>query len=329
MFFIYSLQLDTLIVKLYDFCRTKDGVDELLDTVARNFIRRERGERHAESPYRDDLTDVITDEGYFLRHSADNLHQIDVYLRKTNVITGRVWNSYDVSCKKVMQFAVSEAALGLPIECTGRGVTRQTFSSSKEAKQQSVHFNLLKERLVQQREKVDNEIAIAIPLEEYHIIDACDESDNQSDEECPLEKLLRGIEDMNSGSADEESSELEIPPQQDGEESSSEGSYSDLPTLESIEPIEPLWSCNKRLCASYGGTQTVSSDSYLGPPSLPPLKAVQAPERKNLDHQMSETKRLLINLSEESKNRIGDLINELSKDLYSNSSPPPLPPLPM
>ena len=187
MFFIYSLSLEDSVVKLYDFCRTKDGVTDLLDTVARNFIRHEEGERRAESPYRDDTTDV-TDEGYFLRHSADKPDQIDVYLRKTTVEVGRVWNSYDIHCVKIMLFSVTEAALGLPIECTGKGVTTQTFNSSKDAQHQVDHLDALKERLKSQRAKVDEQIKAREGNDEWVYndmpplvkIDSDSESDNDS-----------------------------------------------------------------------------------------------------------------------------------------------------
>lgn len=159
MFFIYSLNIEDYNIQLYDFCRTKDGITELLDTVARNFIRREEGERAAEAPYRDDITnDKLTDNGYFLRHSGEKPYQIDVYQRKTNVEVGRVWNSYEITCKKVMHFSVTEASLGLPIECTGKGVTTKTFNNAKESHEQADHINALKMRLVSQREKVDKQL---------------------------------------------------------------------------------------------------------------------------------------------------------------------------
>lgn len=160
MFFVYSLNLENYNIRLYDFCRTKDGLADLLENAATNFILREEGERRSESPYRDDIEDKdINQDGYFLRHSKDKANQIDVYQRKTQIIPGTIWDSYDVSCKKVMHFSVTEAALGLPIECTGKGVTTQTFSTSKEALEQNDHIAALKERLVSRREVVDRQIA--------------------------------------------------------------------------------------------------------------------------------------------------------------------------
>jgi hypothetical protein len=188
MFFIYSLSLKDFTVKLYDFCRTKDGVNDLLDTVAKNFVRHEEGERRAESPYREIPDDEITEEGYFLRHSDEKPDQIDVYVRKIQVAVGRVWNSYDVSCKKVMHFAVTEASLGLPIECTGKGVTVQTFSTAKESQQQGDHLSALKERLVKQRERVDKQINAEVDLQEVQ--------DSDTDKEVVLQEVT--VEDQYS-----------------------------------------------------------------------------------------------------------------------------------
>lgn len=158
MFFIYSLTLEDLSVKLHDFCRTKDTVTGMLDTVATAFIRREEGDRRAEKPYRTDI-DAETETGYFLVRSDQKQDQIDVYLRKTELSVGRVWNSYETSCQKVMHFAVTEASLGLPTECTGKGVTLPTFSTAMESQQHADHMDALKARLVAQRQKVDAQIA--------------------------------------------------------------------------------------------------------------------------------------------------------------------------
>ena len=179
-------------MKLYDFCRTKDGVNDLLDTVAKNFIRHEEGERRAESPYRDIPDDELTEEGYFLRHSDEKPDQIDVCVRKIQVAVGRVWNSYDVSCEKVMHFAVTEASLGLPIECTGKGVILQTFSTAKESQQQGDHLSALKERLVKQRARVDKQIIEEVDFQEVTVVSQ--ESDTDEEElENPIVRLKRRI----------------------------------------------------------------------------------------------------------------------------------------
>jgi len=194
MFFIYSFSLDDLAVKLYDFCRTKDSISDLLDTIARNFIRHEEGERCAEAPYYDEVAeDQLTTDGYFLRHSSEKPNQIDVYLRKTQVTVGRVWNSYEVNCKKVMHFAVTEASLGLPIECTGKGVITQTFNTAMEAQQQVDHLAALKERLVEQRMKVDQQIKER-DYQQDIVVPATPDSETDDEElENPVIRLKRRI----------------------------------------------------------------------------------------------------------------------------------------
>ncbi|KKL53522.1 hypothetical protein LCGC14_2274600, partial [marine sediment metagenome] len=126
-------------------------------------------------------------------------NQIDVYLRKTIVFPGRVWNSYDVTCKKVMHFSVTEAALGLPIECTGKGIIAQTFNSAKEAQQQSDHLQALKERLAPLKIKVTERIEEAERLQGAEkqvdeLSPTTDESDTDEEElENPIRRLKKRI----------------------------------------------------------------------------------------------------------------------------------------
>ena len=179
MFFIYSLDIEKLTVKLYDFCRVKEGITDLLDTVARNFITREEGERVAEDPYRDNLTDEqIVKDGYFLRHSDKGPYVIDVYLRSTNIIPGTMWNSYEITCKKVMHFAVTEASMGLPIEYSGTTVKAPVFESSRSAQLQADHMEELKRRLASRRAQVDG-------VEKSEVIV---ETDDESEEDEILRK---------------------------------------------------------------------------------------------------------------------------------------------
>lgn len=181
MFFIYSLDLKDNSVKLYDFCRTKEGVTDLLNTVATNFIARECGERAAENAFRDDIpNEEIEQDGYFLRHSAERPNQIDVYQRKTSVVKGYIMNSFDVTCECVSLFSVTEASLGLPIECTGKGVTTPTFNNAKEQHDQTDHIEALKQRLVAQREKVEQQIADDVY--DYNLPPLCDDTDSESEE---------------------------------------------------------------------------------------------------------------------------------------------------
>lgn len=183
MFFIYSLDLKDNSVKLYDFCHTKEGVTDLLNTVATNFIARECGERVAENAFRDDTpNEEIEQDGYFLRHSAEHPNQIDVYQRKTSVNAGMFLTSVDVTCECVSLFSVTEASLGLPIECTGKGVTTPTFNNAKEQHDQTDHIEALKQRLVAQREKVEQQIANDVY--DYHDLPPlCKITDSDSESE--------------------------------------------------------------------------------------------------------------------------------------------------
>ena len=112
MFFIYSLKLNDLVIQLYDFCQEKEAINGLLDSVAKKFILREEGERHAENPYHD--TGDVSEDGYFLKHSSE-AYKIDVFQRKVNVLAGKIWSSVDVTCKKVMYFSVVDAPFELAL----------------------------------------------------------------------------------------------------------------------------------------------------------------------------------------------------------------------
>jgi hypothetical protein len=178
MFFIYSINFDNLAIKLYDFSKTKQGINDLIENVAKDFIRVEQGERAAENPFRDEVLDAnITEDGYFLRHSSVS-NEIDVYQRKTIILQGHIWNSYDIQIKKIMKFGFIEAALNLPIETTGKGIIKQEFKTSLDAQKQAEHLKQLKERLVLQREKVDKQIQLQ---EEYIPLISLDDTSSYSD----------------------------------------------------------------------------------------------------------------------------------------------------
>lgn len=182
MFFIYSLDIEKLTVKLYDFCRTKGDIDGLLDTVARNFITREEGERVAENPYRDNMTnEQIVKDGYFLRHSNKEQYVIDVYLRSTNIVPGTMWNSYEITCKKVMHFAVTEASMGLPIEYKENIVKKPVFENSHITQLQADHMEELKSRLVLQRAQIEDEMN---NMKQVSII-------NENEDESEEDEILR------------------------------------------------------------------------------------------------------------------------------------------
>ena len=108
MFIIYSLALESLDISFHGYCETRSEIGELMDSVAKKFIRLEEGDKRATDPYKDDVEDKeITEDGYFLRHT--DAKRIDVFLRKTVVFTGRLVNTCSIDVKKVMYFSVAEA----------------------------------------------------------------------------------------------------------------------------------------------------------------------------------------------------------------------------
>ena len=186
MFYIYSINIDDLALQLYDFCHTEETIDTLLDRVAKKFILREAGERRAESPYCDDTPNVsITDDGYFLRHS-DKPQQIDVYHRKTSIHPGHVWNSFDVSCKKVMYFAVVETPFELSIQYNVK-------NNDIPAKPIGTFVPELKTVLVNRRMIVDKQIECEPNDTNAEIEDSNSESDLDSDVESDPEQLENPI----------------------------------------------------------------------------------------------------------------------------------------
>jgi len=113
MFFIYSINLDTLEIHLLDFCSSKEMAANYLEMAARRFIQREEGVRRAAEPFFDSTPDEkIMEDGYFLRHNTDK-KRIDVYKRKTLVSTGHIWNSVNIKCKHIMYFSITETAFEL------------------------------------------------------------------------------------------------------------------------------------------------------------------------------------------------------------------------
>lgn len=118
MFLIYSLNLETLDLKIYDTIPNIGAVPYLLKNIVLNFIRSEQGDRKAENAIKDDITDdKITEDGYFVRSSKEKNHQYDVYKRDTKFVAGRMWGyNISVTVKKVYKFGIVEASLDLPIE---------------------------------------------------------------------------------------------------------------------------------------------------------------------------------------------------------------------
>jgi hypothetical protein len=191
MFFIYSINLNDLNIKLCECCQTMDGITNLLDVVATNFIRSEEGDRRAEKPFRDDTPDdLITGDGYFLRHSVKEDNRINVYIRKTTIIPGHLWNSVNIECQPIMDFAITEASLNPRSNYVG--TTNGVF-------QNRAHLDELKKILEARKIKIDEDIKNYECTEGYKIIKIeQEESDIESDsdidiQENPLISLQRRI----------------------------------------------------------------------------------------------------------------------------------------
>jgi hypothetical protein len=143
MHLIYSLDLESHAVKVYDFCKSKDTVQELLRNCATNFVLIEEGERRSLKAFKDTVTDdQLTEDGYFLRSSTTKSNQIDVFHRKTKTSNGWTGRYAEVVIRKVMVFGVTDASLNLPIECSGKSVTRPQCDNTALA---STYDSMLKE----------------------------------------------------------------------------------------------------------------------------------------------------------------------------------------
>ena len=144
MFFVYSLNLQTLSVNLYSSHDSKDQAElDLHDTVI-NFIRIEEGDKKAQDPFRDDIPDSnIKEDGYFLRHSDTKNNVIDVFCKKTEIIPGNVWGvTVNTSINKVVTFSITEASINLPIV---KPVTTSKKPILNNSKQSASYDNMIQE----------------------------------------------------------------------------------------------------------------------------------------------------------------------------------------
>lgn len=156
MFFIYSVDITNLSVNIHNYTKDSSKIEECLDHAAKNFIKHEQGERAAESPYRDNVSDTeITDDGYFLRKNIDHPNQIDVFHRKTKVQSGYVYNSYDVEIKKVLHFGVSENNIDFGENVSIASSPVNLPPPPPPPMPTMPYFDDLKNRLAIQREKLD------------------------------------------------------------------------------------------------------------------------------------------------------------------------------
>lgn len=194
MFFIYSLDLKTLSIELHDCCNLETEVDTLLDTVVRNFIRVEEGEKKATNPFKDDVNDdAITEDGYFLRHSKDTPRQVYVHHRKSQVLPGRVWNSFNVEYERKTVYGVTQ--LEMESQPLVKNVIVKTPAQPLDTKY-SDHLAKLKERLILQKEKVDNQmknLKQTTQTTQNNIWISQSFSDTETDYEGPKSRLERYI----------------------------------------------------------------------------------------------------------------------------------------
>jgi len=152
---VYSHRLETLTVKLYDFCKTAENVKRTLTDAAVSFIRGEEGEKKAESAFYDGPLEDITVTGWFLRNSEVS-GEIEVWNRSVVVCSG--WfgsQNAEVKCEKKAIFNVTEASLGLPIETVGGGTTKPAFKTAKAASLSAQLIAELTEKLAQRNRLKD------------------------------------------------------------------------------------------------------------------------------------------------------------------------------
>ena len=153
-YFVTYLDLITLKIRLYEYTQSKNQVEELLNNVAINFIRTENGERRVNTAYVEKIED-IQEDGYYLICSKEVPNVIDVYYRKTNVVSGWFLNGADISVDKVGRFSVSETSLNLPseVEQTSTKVIKPQCQNQQLSFSFSNVLNELKERYKEVKEK--------------------------------------------------------------------------------------------------------------------------------------------------------------------------------
>ena len=201
MFFIYSLDLTTLQVKLHDCCNFESSVDTLLDTVAKNFIRVEEGEKKAEYPYKDDEKDEnVKEDGYFLRHCKENPQRIFVHRRQSRLLPGTLWNSYEVKCEKVSLFGVTFSKGVEPLPVAKQPSIKNTVATASPIG----YLDQLKERLVLQKAKVESQMNIEPLQENVWIGESNSDAETETDYVGPRSRLEKCIANESQGSDDSE-----------------------------------------------------------------------------------------------------------------------------
>ena len=167
-YFVYTLKADNQSVELLDYCNKESDIPVLLVKTAKKFIAHEDGQRRAEAPFYENESAPETD-GHFLRKNGD--HQIDVYRRTTELIPGTIWNSFNITCEKIMHFGVTSTDMDFS---SLRIVT--ALPSERTSSHQDAHLAELKTRLQSQLQKVNSQI-------EKQYEDASEEEVSDSDYE--------------------------------------------------------------------------------------------------------------------------------------------------
>lgn len=174
MFFIYSLEIATQSVTLYDSTDYHKDASQLLTDTAVSFIRSESGDKRAESAFKN-LSEIDQD-GYFLVRNDKTTDRIDVYQRRT-IITAGYWGSIvKYQTDKIKFYSITETQIkNTPIQkqqhqeyltpVVSVSSHQPTPKQSKHANHEAIAFNdalmkELKEKLAAiKKTKTESELA--------------------------------------------------------------------------------------------------------------------------------------------------------------------------
>ena len=145
MFYIYSLELETLKLQLHGYTESKDSAEKILKNTSVEFVRSECGDKMAENAFNEIS---ISQDGYFLKENND---KIDVFLRKTIITPGTIWGaSVKYQTTKVKFYSIVEYLTNTDVN-VNTVVEKPSVSVSKTPEKVNLHHeNLmleLKEKL--------------------------------------------------------------------------------------------------------------------------------------------------------------------------------------
>jgi len=165
MFLVYSVEPETLIVKLYSELQNSLELAQVeLHNTAVNFIKVESGDKKAQDPFRDGTPDSkITEDGYFLRHEVNKENKIEVYQRKTTITQGSIWGvTVSTKVKKVLIFGITECESNpqtqSPLFKPVGPVRPQPVPNTKQANNYNNLLTELKDTLLQRRLSIQDSI---------------------------------------------------------------------------------------------------------------------------------------------------------------------------